>query len=116
MLSAGDFPPIIDVEEKGNISSATLMKGILKFANKVESHYGIKPIIYTYHDFYKINFDSTFINYPLWIAHYHVHQPNNQQWNFWQHSDKGRVSGINYPVDFNVFNRSLEEMKLGLIK
>ena len=115
-LTKGDFPPVIDVEEKGNISSAHLMKGIMKFAKQIESHYGVKPIIYTYHDFYKQNFDDSFKDYTLWIAHYHVRKPNNKQWNFWQHSDRGKVSGINTPVDFNVFNRSLEEMKEGLIK
>lgn len=114
-LEKGDFPPVIDVEEKGTIASATLMKGLLKFAKKIESHYGVKPIIYTYHDFYKLNFDDTFEDYTLWIAHYNVRKPNNNQWNFWQHSDKGRVSGINTPVDFNVYNRSLEEMKKGLV-
>lgn len=115
-LKKGDFPPVIDVEEKGNIPPKRLMKGILNCAKKLEAHYGVKPIIYTYHDFYKLNFDDTFKDYTLWIAHYNVHKPNNQQWNFWQHSDKGRVSGINHPVDFNVFNRSLEEMKMGLVE
>ena len=115
-LSKGDFPPVIDVEDKGNVSSSLLMKGVMKFAKKVESHYGVKPIIYTYHDFYKNNFDSSFDNYTLWIAHYYVKKPNNNQWNFWQHNDRGTVSGINYPVDFNVFNRELEKMELLLLK
>ena len=115
-LKKGDFPPVIDIEERGNISSERLMKGLLICAKKLEKHYGVKPIIYTYHDFYKLNFDNTFNQYPLWIAHYYVQKPNNQQWNFWQHNDKGRVSGINYPVDFNVYNKSLEEMKSYLIK
>lgn len=115
-LSKGDFPPVIDVEEKGTISSSQLMKGVMKFANEVETHYGVKPIIYTYHDFYKQHFNHSFDSYPLWIAHYHVTKPDNQYWNFWQHSDKGRVTGINTAVDFNVFNRGIDQMKLLQIK
>ena len=115
-LKKGDFPPVIDVEDIGNVSSARLMKGVMMFAKKVETHYGIKPIIYTYHDFYKQNFDDTFDDYTLWIAHYFVKSPNNKSWNFWQHNDRGRVSGINTPVDFNVFNRDLEQMKGLLIQ
>lgn len=115
-LLKGDFPPVIDVEEKGIISSSLLMRGVMKFAKKVEAHYGVKPIIYTYHDFYKQHFDDSFDSYPLWIAHYYVTKPDNQHWNFWQHSDKGRVTGINTPVDFNVFNRGMEQMKLLQIK
>ncbi len=30
---------------------------------------------------------------------------------FWQHSDRGRVDGINGPVDFNVFNGTVEELQ-----
>ncbi|MEO8853984.1 MAG: hypothetical protein ABI359_09400 [Ginsengibacter sp.] len=41
----------------------------------------------------------------MWIAHYL--QPDKprieKSWVFWQHSEKGRVDGINAPVDFNVF-------------
>ena len=115
-LTSGDMPPIIDVEELGDISTARLMEGVLNCANKLEQHYGVKPIIYTYHDFYKQNFDESFKDYTLWIAHYYVGKPDNTEWNFWQHNDRGRVSGINTPVDFNVFNRGLEEMKLGLVR
>ncbi len=31
-------------------------------------------------------------------------------WRFWQHSDRGQVDGINGPVDFNVFNGTVEEV------
>lgn len=115
-LNKGDFPPVIDVEAIGKTTSANLMKEVMVFAKKVESHYGIKPIIYTYHFFYKKHFDNSFNNYPLWIAHYHVKSPNNTSWNFWQHSDKGRVSGINTRVDFNVFNRDIDKLKMLTIK
>ncbi|MEN8928018.1 MAG: glycoside hydrolase family 25 protein [Flavobacteriales bacterium] len=115
-LLKGDFPPVIDIEERGSVSTAKLMKGLKIFADELEKHYGVKPIIYTYHDFYKQNFDYTFKDYTLWIAHYHVRSPDNKTWNFWQHSDRGTVSGINYPVDFNVFNRDMETMKGLLIK
>lgn len=103
-LEKGDFPPVIDIEELGNVSPKRLMEGVLKCAKKMEEHYGKKPIIYTYHDFYKNNFDTTFNSYPLWIAHYYKETPSNKMWEFWQHNDNGRVSGINYPVDFNVFS------------
>ena len=115
-LQKGDLPPVIDVEEIGKVSKKKLMKEVLKFANAVEKKYAIKPIIYTFHDFYKLNFDETFMDYKLWIAHYYVNSPRNKTWNFWQHSDRGKVSGINTDVDFNVFNKSLEKMQDILVK
>ncbi|MBL7776272.1 MAG: hypothetical protein JNK89_09745, partial [Saprospiraceae bacterium] len=58
--------------------------------------------------FYKNNFanEEAFKPYCFWIAHYHVADltmPDDSKWHFWQHSDRGTVSGINEPVDFNVF-------------
>lgn len=31
-------------------------------------------------------------------------------WRFWQHTDAGRVIGINEEVDLNVFNGTLDEL------
>ena len=115
-LEKGDLPPVIDVEELGEVSASRLMTGLLKCVQRIENHYGVKPIIYTFHDFYKNNFDTTFTNYPLWIAHYHTPEPSNKTWGFWQHNDKGRVSGIHYPVDFNVFREDSIQFEQLLLK
>ncbi len=115
-LKVGDLPPVIDIEELGDISPNRLMEGLLICAKQLEKHYGVKPIIYTYQDFYKLNFDNTFQDYPLWIAHYYKETPTLKNWDFWQHNDKGKVSGINYPVDFNVFSGDSLEFHEILIK
>ena len=66
----------------------------------------MKPIIYTNAHFYERNLAGRFDEYPLWVAHYLVKdKPRiNRKWHFWQHSETGRVNGINARVDFNVFN------------
>ena len=64
-LKKGDLPPVIDVEEIGKVSKTKLMSELLKFSKQIELHYRIKPIIYTYHDFYKLNFDETFKDYKV---------------------------------------------------
>ena len=33
------------------------------------------------------------------------------RWDFWQHTDVGRVPGIEKEVDLNVFNGSLDELR-----
>ncbi len=115
-LKKGDLPPVIDIEEIGNASNTSLIKRIKDCVMELQHHYGVEPIIYTYHDFYKLHLNGQFDDYLLWIAHYNVLKPNNNMWNFWQHSDRGTVSGINYPVDFNVFNRSKRSLEKLLIK
>ena len=74
--------------------------------NMIETHYGVKPIIYTYVDFYERYLGKDFDNYPLWIAHYvKRRQPRiNREWLFWQFNENGTVNGIRRHTDFNVFN------------
>ena len=72
----------------------------------VEYYYGVKPIIYTNVDFYSRNLGKEFNSYPLWAAHYYQYDTPRieRNWDFWQHSEEGRVNGILSKVDFNVFN------------
>lgn len=108
-LRSGDLPPVVDVEETRGMGSAQIRRYTKDFLRILEKHYGVKPILYTNRDFYKLYFagQPDFKGYPLWIAHYHVHRldmPDDEDWHFWQHSDRGNINGINEKVDFNVFN------------
>ena len=116
-LERGDLPPVLDVEQTGGRSSATIRKGVGEWLRLVEAHYGIKPIIYTNADFYTQHLKGHFDDYPLWVAHYlQPHQPRiKRDWQFWQHSEKGRVNGIYTHVDFNVFNGSKEQFAALLV-
>ncbi len=107
-LQSGDLPPVVDVEERRGMSREQVRRATLAFIAILEKKYGVKPILYTNRDFYKNHFANQpeFKPYCFWIAHYHVSDldmPDDSKWHFWQHSDRGRVNGINEPVDFNVF-------------
>ena len=84
----------------------------------VEDHYGVKPIVYTYVNFYSQYLSGEFDNYPLWAAHYlEKDKPRiKRKWIFWQHSERGRVNGIRTRVDFNVFNGDKDDFESLLIK
>ena len=105
-LSPGDLPPVLDIEQSFGVNAAQLRKEVKAWLDVVENYYGVKPIIYTYIDFYEKNLQGYFDEYPLWIAHYlQPNQPRiSREWSFWQHSEQGRVNGILSKVDFNVFN------------
>lgn len=112
-LKQGDLPPVLDVEVAGKKSKEELQENVKKWLFRVEEHYGVKPIIYTSYKF-KMKYlnDSLFNTYPYWIAHYYVSSVRYEgKWDFWQHSDVGRVPGIKESVDLNVFNGSLEELR-----
>lgn len=105
-LLPGDLPPVLDVESLDNMSPEALQDAVALWLHLVEQQYRVKPIIYTNARFYNQYLHPRFADYPLWVAHYRErNRPAvNREWLFWQHSETGRVNGINHHVDFNVFN------------
>ncbi|MCR5158561.1 MAG: glycoside hydrolase family 25 protein [Prevotella sp.] len=113
-LESGDLPPVLDVEVKpSDVSAEKFRQGILEWLVRVEQHYKVKPILYTYHSFrQQFMNDSVFNLYPYWIAHYYVDSLHYRgPWAFWQHSDIGQLPGIKEKVDLNIFNGSYEELR-----
>lgn len=112
-LAKGDLPPVLDVETTGKKSPQELKTSVKTWLDRVETHYGVKPILYTSYKF-KMRYlnDSIFNTYPYWIAHYYVDSVKYEgKWNFWQHTDVGVVPGIEKEVDLNVFNGTFEELQ-----
>lgn len=105
-LEAGDLPPVLDVEITGKKSNSELQDAVKVWLNRIEAHYGVKPIIYTSYKFKKRHLNTPYFDtYPYWIAHYYVDSVRYEgAWHFWQHTDVGNVPGIYKPVDLNVFN------------
>lgn len=116
-LQKGDLAPVLDIERKPR-SKAQLQADLVKFLNRLERHYGMKPIIYTSYKYKKHYLDTPeFAGYPLWIAHYYVDTLSYAgSWQFWQHTDYGTVPGIENSVDLNVFNGTLDELQRYLVK
>ncbi|RYY69767.1 MAG: glycoside hydrolase family 25 protein [Chitinophagaceae bacterium] len=105
-LKKGDLPPVLDVEQTYGVPKEALQKQVADWIAVVENKYGVQPIIYTNVSFYETLLAGKFDAYPLWVAHYlQKERPRiNRKWQFWQHSETGRVNGIDAFVDFNVFN------------
>lgn len=112
-LEVGDLPPILDIEETGDLSETELQKEALDWLKTVEKQYQVPPILYTNYKF-KIKYLNTpdFQKYPYWIAHYYVKSVTYKgPWKFWQHTDQGKIDGIKGNVDFNIFSSSMYELK-----
>lgn len=112
-LEEGDLPPVLDIEEKGNLSVENLRKASLTWLRVVEKEYGVPPIIYTNYKFKKDYLNTKeFDRYPYWIAHYYVHSLTySGKWRFWQHTDCGHIDGIKGNVDLNIYNGSMYDLK-----
>ena len=117
-LLPGDMPPVLDVESLYKKTPTEMQDGVALWLHLIEQHYKIRPILYTNATFYNNYLHPRFADYPLWVAHYKERKrPRVQrEWLFWQHSESGRVNGINHFVDFNVFNgdsTAFRQMLLG---
>lgn len=72
-LIPGDLPPVLDVETIGKSTPHDLRIAVKTWLDRIESHYGVKPILYTSYKFKnRYLSDSVFNTYPYWIAHYYV--------------------------------------------
>ena len=116
-LEKGDLPPVVDVEEHPK-DKRLFLQELKIFIAKIEEHYGVKPIIYSYKKFKEHYLsDPFFSRYPLWIAHYYVPRlEEGTEWLMWQCSDRGRIEGVDENVDINIFNGNIEQLKSILIK
>ncbi len=111
-MSDGDLPPVLDVETIDGASPEQLRAQMQTWLDIVETHYRIRPIIYTNLKFYYRYLAGHFDQYPIWLARYSKQKPEiaGNRWHFWQYGNRGRVAGIEGDVDLNVFHGSLEEL------
>ena len=111
-LTPGDLPPVLDVEAANFHDVAAMRREVARWLRLVEAHYGVRPILYSNHSFYRRYLAGHFDPYPLWLAHYEVAQPAlpRSQWLIWQHSDEAHVPGIRGAVDFNVFQGNYQAL------
>ncbi|PZO72851.1 MAG: glycosyl hydrolase [Mesorhizobium amorphae] len=111
----GALPPVIDVEYNGEsrckmrLSTAKVREKMQVFMDKLEAHYGQRPIIYTAPDFYADHLKDAFPNHPFWLRavaqHPSVVYPG-RKWVFWQYSGSGLSHGVDGKIDLNVFHGS----------
>ncbi len=112
-LKKGDLPPVLDIEQiPSEQSMDSLKSGLKRWIDKVEKHYGMKPIIYSGESFYTDFLREEFKGYSLWIANYSFFAEEiRPEWLFWQFTDKATVNGIEGNVDVNIYNGSLKGLK-----
>jgi len=109
----GALPPVIDVEWnhtsncKKRPSRENVLEKMQVFMDKLEAHYGQRPVIYTAPDFYADNLKGAFKNHPFWLRSVAAHPSKvypGREWVFWQYSGSGLSHGVEGRIDLNVFH------------
>lgn len=112
-LEKGDLPPVLDIERlPKNQSLDSLKKGLKRWLLKVENHYKVRPIIYTGERYYADFLKDEFGEYLFWIANYNFYRERiEDDWLFWQFTEKATVPGIERTVDVNIYNGDLQQLQ-----
>lgn len=112
-LQKGDLPPVLDIEKlPKNQSLDSLKKGLKRWLIKVEKHYQVRPIIYSGERYYSDFLKEEFGEYLFWIANYNFYREKiEDDWLFWQFTEKASLPGIKHRVDVNIYNGDLEQLQ-----
>lgn len=112
-LEKGDLPPVLDIERlPKNQSLDSLKVGLKRWLTKVENHYKVRPIIYTGERYYSDFLKDGFGEYLFWIANYNFYREKiEDDWLFWQFTEKATVPGIERTVDINIYNGDLQQLQ-----
>lgn len=100
--------PMIDIEESGvnGWNGQQIADSLHLFSQLLQNYYGVRPLIYTYSQFFRRYLQKQFADYPLFLAHYSPTGPQligKTRFLLWQHSSQGIVDGISKSVDLDVF-------------
>ncbi|UKN02666.1 hypothetical protein K6119_03955 [Paracrocinitomix mangrovi] len=98
-----DLKPVLDIETETTYSKKRLLDSVNVFLNRVEEQLEVRPIIYTYSNFYD-NYFSNHSQELFWVAKYsrRCDAMENKNVICWQFSETGTVDGINEKVDLNI--------------
>ena len=96
------YPLAIDVESAGLrvLAPEALAARVAEAAAQLEA-WRLYAMVYTYTNFADTALDMDALTaYDLWIADYRGHRPTRKH-GMWQYTSKGRVAGIDGPVDLS---------------
>ena len=107
-----EYPVVFDIEDKEMTKLTTRQRtDICKaFCDKIEKN-GYYAMIYCNKNWLEnyLYKDELTKEYDLWLAHYGVSSPSHSC-GIWQHSDSGKINGINGNVDLNISYKNYPEI------
>lgn len=109
------LPPAVDVSSGAPCASSNgnPRNELLIFLDEIERSTGRRPIVYD-NRIYIPGFNNNSGNPDIKWARgifWHPQVFYGDDWFFWQYSRRGRIDGISFPVDLNVFQGSEERFK-----
>ena len=115
-VTQGALPPVVDIEFYGEYlehppDKARVQSILDPLLEKLEAHYGVKPILYVTYRSYDLYLKEGYEDYLFWFSSPAL-MPFWRPWTFWQYSHSARLEGYTggeERIDLNVFRGSREE-------
>ncbi len=116
-VGSGDLVPAIDVEhspvnrysnDKHYIDR--IIEELKKLEHEMYEHYGVRPIIYTNKDCYKLYIMNHFPENFIWMSDLHSEPTiKDHDWVIWQFSHTGNINGVKCDIDLNYYRYSFRQ-------
>ncbi len=117
-LPAPALPPVLDLEDSGGLSVASLQAWTRTFLGRLQARTGVVPMIYSGPSFWStyMGGSTEFSGYRLWEAHYtSAPQPwpvgGWPSYTLWQFTDAAAVPGIASGVDQSRFSGTRAQLE-----
>ncbi|MGE3142236.1 MAG: GH25 family lysozyme [Hyphomonadaceae bacterium] len=106
-LTAGALPPAVDLEHKGPCRKGPTLADprheIAVFLDRVQLHYGVRPILYTTREFHDAHL-ADFRGERFWVRSLFAPPMfRAREWVIWQHHNGARRACVSGPIDLNAF-------------
>jgi lysozyme len=114
-----DLPPALDIEHMGPCSEGPTMERPAEearvFLDRLEAHYGVRPIIYTTRQFHDAHLREM-TGERFWVRSI-LREPTwrTEEWTLWQYHNRGRREGVVGPVDLNRLNGDMATLQAMLV-
>jgi lysozyme len=104
---ANALPAALDLEHMGSCREGPTMPDVIAeariFLDRLEAHYGVRPIIYTTREFHDAHL-TQLSGERFWIRSLATPPSfRRADWIIWQHHNRGHKHGVSGPIDLNAF-------------
>ncbi len=122
-IVSGDLIPAIDVEHskinrytKNKEEYKKIIEELKVMEEVLNEHYGVRPIIYTNKECFRLYVKDNFPDNPLWICDlFDVPVDEHSHWDIWQFSHTGNLNSAIGHIDLNFYRGTFDEFKSMLI-
>ena len=117
IVASKDLIPAIDVEHSSvnrysndNDYMQLVINELIILERNLYHYYGVRPLIYTNKDCYKLYIEGRFPENKIWMSDLHNEpETKDDNWIMWQFSHTGNIDGISGDIDLNYFRYSFRQ-------